>query len=400
MSLADTYATITAQSLDELGRKTKNPKIAIWALRYKIATANAVFTDAASPNPLVCLLDMVVFASLKRAGLEEHWVPTLLGDEGKPVLAGFRRAEDEAWALAKRALSPAQVIELRELIGQWQKDNPTQYYVSHVRFTDFSDYRHMLDGSGKAQKPGSIFGVLFVDPLVDLDPVTREVRSYRVLTERVLFVAMRMPMIFSWEAQAAIMEAADNPEIQRLQTSVTTFNTSLQTFNDSVKTFNDTWASLAKTMGQYPHDLGKEREAMVKQFLDGMTVQRKALFEDVTTQRQALFEGMTLQRQGILKELEAEHDRLSALIVEARRTLADIRETSGAVSASANNTVAQAEQSSSRLASRIFTYLLILLLVLLIVGPLMLLVYRYAASRLPVSRSEPRHAPVAPLQTR
>jgi len=75
------------------------------------------------------------------------------------------------------------------------------------------------------------------------------------------------------------------------------------------------------------------------------------------------------------------------------------------VSGSANNTVAQAEQSSSRLASRIFTYLLILLLVLLIVGPIMLLIYRYSSSRLlrgsaRPSTAEPAPEPATPVAVR
>ena len=389
LSFADTYTTITAQSLDELQKQTKRPEVAAWALRYKIATALAAMTNATSPNPIVSLLDMITLVTLKRAGLEEHWIPTLLGEEGKDVLASFRRAESDIWDLANRALTPSQVAELRELINQWQKNNPTQYYVSHIRFMDFSESRHIYDRSGNPPPPGSLFALLFIDPMASMDPVARELHGFRLLTERMLFVAKRAPMIFSWEMQGAILDAAENPQTNR-------FLDSVNTFNNHLKTFNDTTIAFTTTLRDYPKDLAREREALIEEFLHGITEQRKAILDGLTLQRQGLQEALTVQRQGLIKDLEAEHDRLEKLLADARSTLKDIRETSATVNSSAGNTVTHAEESSSRLASRIFTYLLILLLVLLIVGPIMLLLYKYAARLLlSTSNSHPEVEPAA-----
>ena len=392
LSFADTYTTTTAQSLDELQKQTKRPEVAAWALRYKIATALASITNATSPNPIVSMLDMVIYVTLKRKGLEEHWIPTLLHEEGKDVLATFGRAESDIWDLANRALTPSQVAELRDLIDQWQRDNPTQYYVSHIRFLDFSESRHLYDRSGKPPPPGSLFALLFIDPMASVDPVARELHGYRLLTERMLFVAKRVPMILNWQIQAAILDAAENPQTTR-------FLASVDTFNNHLKTFNDTTVVFTNTLREYPKDLAREREALINEFLDGITIQRKAMFEGMTAQRQAFNDSITVQRKDLTKDLNAEHDRLEKLLADARATLKDIRDTSAAINSGASGTVTHAEQSSTRLVTRIFTYLLILVLVVLIVGPIMLLFYRYATARLSANGAahaeEAAHAPLA-----
>jgi hypothetical protein len=389
LSFADTYTTLTAQSLDELQKRTKRPQVAAWALQYKIATALGAMTDATSPNPIVSLLDMIIFVTLKRGGLEEHWIPTLLHDEGKDVLATFRRAESDIWDLANRALTTRQVAELRDLIDQWQKDNPTQYYVSHIRFTDFGESRHIYDRTGKPPAPGSLFALLFIDPMASMDPIARELRSYRLLTERMLFVVKRAPLILSWQLESAILDAAENPQTTR-------FLDSINTFNNHLKTFNDTTIAFATTLREYPKDLAREREALINEFLDGMTQQRKGMFDGLTAQRQALNESITAQRQGLTRDLESQHERIEKLLADARATLQDIRNTSAAVNSGASGTVTHAEESSTRLARRIFTYLLILLLALLIVGPIMLLLYRYASTRLAFLTTSPVHPVVKP----
>ena len=382
LSFADTLILTTAQALEEMERQTQRPEVAAWASRYKINTAEAALTTSTSPNPMISLLDTIVLVTLKRMLLEEHWVPTLLHEEGKGVLDSFRHAEADAWAMADRVLTPSQLTELRGLIEKWRKENPTQYVTNHVRFADFSDARHAYDRAGKPPAPGSLLSLLMIDPMTKMDPVARELRGYRLLTERMFFMAKRMPAIMSWEIQASIREASENRQAQR-------FLDSLNTFNNHLKTFNDTTTGFSATLREYPKDLARERELLIQEFLDGITVQRKAMFEGLTAQHQALDRSISVQRQGLTKDIEAEHDRLTALLADARTTLKEVRDTSASLKSSAGDTVALAEESSGRLAQKIFNYLLVLLLVLLIVGPIMLLIYRYAASRITAGASRP-----------
>ena len=74
---------------------------------------------------------------------------------------------------ATKVLTEGQLAELRSVIEQWVKENPGQYYVSHVRFTDFATTKRMTADSPQAKAPGSVFGLLYLDPLAGLDPVAR-----------------------------------------------------------------------------------------------------------------------------------------------------------------------------------------------------------------------------------
>src|SRR5688572_27701609 len=66
---ADNYATAIAQAADQLRRTTTRPEVTDWAWQTKINTALASFTNATGPNDAVCLLDMVLFATLKTHAL-------------------------------------------------------------------------------------------------------------------------------------------------------------------------------------------------------------------------------------------------------------------------------------------------------------------------------------------
>src|SRR6185503_1919525 len=331
-SFADTFINILAQSLEELQKQTKRDEVASWAMRYRIKTCAAALTVSTSPNPIISMVDSVSLVTLKRIALEEHWIPTLLHEEGKDLLKSMRQAESDAWAMANRVLSPSQVTELRVVIENWRRENPTQYITDHIRFANFSDVRHSYDRAGKPAGAGSLLSLLMIDPMAKMDPVARELRGARLLSERMFYMAKRMPMVFSWEVQASITEAVENRQTQRLLTS-------MDTFNDHLKAFNDTTSSFVITLRNYPQDLAKERETLIKEFLDGITVQRKAMFDGLTAQHQALQASITGQREGVVKDLQSEHERLAILLADARTTLKEVRDTSAAIKSSASDTV-------------------------------------------------------------
>src|SRR5688500_10186737 len=98
MSLGDSYSQTIVQALDEIVTKSKDPNKTAWARQQRLATITVTIANVTGPNPIVGLLDMVVFATLKREAVELHWVPMLLGEEGKGVAEAHRRGEAEAWA--------------------------------------------------------------------------------------------------------------------------------------------------------------------------------------------------------------------------------------------------------------------------------------------------------------
>ena len=355
MSLSDTYCQTVIQSLDGLIAATKDPKRAQWARAQRVATMMVSMTNATEPNAVVGLLDMVVFATLKRAAVEEHWVPTLLGEEGGPVVEAHRRGEAEAWAAAGRTLSRQQIQELRVLVQKWQREHAGQYYVGFTRFSDFEAFRNLTPESPEAKAPGSLFGALYLDPLAGLDPMAKELRGYRALTERLAFMGSRMPMLLAYQVDLAVKDATSTPEILRVVASTEKFAASTEKFAEAVV--------------KYPRDFSAEREAAVKQ------VAAAAEHE----------------RQAIIKQLEQQDGRVRAIVGDVTRLVERAEQAGTSLNQSTAQTVTTTEQATRRIMNQAFWLSLVLLVVVLFGVPAAVLAYRVARNRIENSPPRPPH---------
>jgi hypothetical protein len=371
MAAADTYMTIVAQATDELRKTTKRDEVVEWAQEQRIATAIASFTNASGPNSLVALLDMLVLTRLKRAALQEYWIPTLLHEEGEPVLRAFRRGEDQVWLSGAKVLSEPQLAELRRIIEQWQTDNPTQYYVSHIRFTDFANAMRITSSSPQVKLPGSVFGLLYVDPLAGLDPVAKELAEYRALSERLLYVVNRMPIVLSWTMELTGERLTGAPQIVRFVESTSRFTEATTRFTDSV--------------ARMPKDLASERTAAIEQLDAATGRQLKGAIDqlDAATTRQVkgaldqMFAGMTAQREGIVRDLAGQESRMRAVVADVRGVVDRADEAGRSLNTATAQTIGTTEQATRRT----LTHAFVLALVLVVAIALTMLAYRIAVKR-------------------
>lgn len=363
MSAADTYTTMIAQASDELRQRTKREEVIEWALQQRIATATACFTNATGPNAFVGLLDMLVYTTLKREAMEKHWIPTLLHEEGAPVLDALRRGEKAVWDQGARVLSDAQLRELRDVIRQWQEENPTQYYVSHIRFTDFANSMRITSSASQLKMPTSVFGLLYVDPLAGLDPVAKELQEYRWLTERLVFTVNRMPMILSWQVELASRHITSGPEIER-------FVNDTSRFADSTGRFADATTRFADAVVKFPQHLTTERTAAIEQLNVATTQQVKSGLDQA-------FAGIAEQREAMMRDVEAQESRVRAIVGDVRGVVERADEAGRSLNTATSQTISSTEQSARRTLTHAF-----LLAGLLIVGSLLaLLLYRIALKR-------------------
>ena len=350
---ADDYVTAVAQATDQVRRTTKRPEVADWAWQTKIATALASYTNATGPNDAVCLLDMVLFATLKRHALEEHWVPNLLHEEGAPVLEIYRRAEADVWAAAAQGLSKEQLAQLRALIDRWLSEHPGQYYVAQVRFADMAAAMKIYAASPEAKGPGSIFGMLMVDPLAGLDPVTQELRNYRALTERIMYMSSRMPMVLGWQVEYLATRVTATPEIQRVVGSSEEF---------------------VKQLGAYPAELSKERQAALVQLHELVKGERQAAIEQ-------LARAVSDQREAVSRDVTAQQSSVRQIVADVQRVV----ETTAAATTTANTetskTIARTEEAGRRSMMLGFQLIVAGFVILLIGTAGVLLLYRLAIKR-------------------
>ena len=350
---ADNYVTAVAQATDQLRRTTTRPEVADWAWQTKIATALASYSNATGPNDAVCLLDMVLFATLKRHALEEHWVPNLLREEGGQILEVYRRAEADVWEAAAQGLTREQLAQLRALIDRWRREHPGQYYVAQVRFADMAAAMKVTPASPEAKGPGSVFGLLMIDPLAGLDPVTQELRNYRALSERVMFMTSRMPLVVGWQVEYLATRVTATPEIQRVVGSAEQFVTLLNT---------------------YPATLSKEREAALAQVQELVKGERQAAIEQVA-------KAVAVEREAITRDVTGQQASVRQIVADVQRLV----ETAATATATANTetskTIARTEEAGRR--SMLLGFQLIVggtLLVLVGIAGVVLL-YRLAGRR-------------------
>ena len=356
MSLADSYIQTVVQSLEQLVTTTKDPHKLAWARQQRLATVTVSMTNATGPNALVGLLDMVVFATLKREAIEKHWIPSLLGEEGQPVAAAHRRGEEEAWAAAARVLTRSQREQLEGLINQWRREHPEQYYVGYTRFSDFDAYRNLSPQSPEARAPGNLFSLFYVDPLAGLDPVAKELRSYRALTERIAYIASRLPIMAAYQIDLAVTGAIENPQVRTVVASTERFANATDRF--------------VQVVADYPKALSTERDAAVKQ----------------------LAEATAREREAIIKQIEAQDGRIRAILGDVTKLIERVEGAGTSLSASTTQTLAAAEGTTQRTMKHAFWYALILVVVILAGVPGSLIAYRLMRRRieLPVTRI-PQH---------
>lgn len=374
MSSADTYLTVFVQAMDELRDNTKRPEVAEWAMEQRINTGTAVFTNASGGNDFVALLDMLVLSTLKRHSMEEHWIPALLHEEGAPVLKEMLHGERDVWTTGAKVLTEGQLAELRSVIEQWVKENPGQYYVSHVRFTDFATTKRMTADSPQAKAPGSVFGLLYLDPLAGLDPVARELQQYRALTERILYLTNRLPMVLAWRLELAAYRTVNAPQLTR-------FNDNTSKFTEVATRFTEVVTRFAENVRQMPANLATERNAAIQQ-IEAVTTRQVQQVEAATTRQvksavdQAMA-GVTEQRQAVIRDLEAQTSKARSVIGDVRGVVERADEAGRSVNAATGQTIGVAEQSTRRTLRYAFALAVALVLITLA----SLLCYRLAVRR-------------------
>ena len=220
------------------------PKTRALAMRRILLYASSALDIATESTPELGLLDMIVFVTLSHHVLERHWVPQVLGEEGRPLAAAFGVAEKNVWKLAAKVMNDEQQGRVRRLIDDWIRENPERVRVEEVRFGDFSLVAGRLSAE-RAAETGGIFG--------RVEAATRSVDDALLLGERALFLAHRMPFLVRLQARLGASEVmtdalAGLPEVQTLTNQVPKFQPLVHELvllaNDSHATLTEARATL------------------------------------------------------------------------------------------------------------------------------------------------------------
>ncbi len=295
MRFADEYASRVSDVSQRFRGQAQKPEDRLAGQNWRLSQSEAAYQIASGPNPLTNALDLVVLASLSRMVLEDSWVGELYGDRAKPVQEAHRALEQDAWDLAAQVLTPSQMDQLRDVIARWRANNPTVRNVGAIHFAAFAKSVGS-PRAGEEQKIGSLFSLVGLDPFKSLDPAIVEITQTRQLAERSIYYLQRAPGLINMQVERFTDQMAIMPETRTLLASI-----------DRISLVGSAADTMATSL---PGLLSSEREALVKQLLQGVNDQSAAIGALSSNLRSTLQAGT--ETADALQEALATLDRLAA----------------------------------------------------------------------------------------
>ncbi|MGR8941071.1 MAG: hypothetical protein ACU83P_05720 [Gammaproteobacteria bacterium] len=204
-------------------------------LMRRISITNDILAVATGANTYANLLDMAILASLNRMNVEDYWIPKLYGESAKPYLLASQQVEKEIWRIAATTLKKEQLSELRAAIKTWHEQHPNVRSPSDTGALGFASE---VAQSNRGSSPGitsSVFNLLSIDPLMGLDPATRELANTRLFAERGLFLARHMPTLIRWETELLILQTAEMPQMEKLLANTSQLSESADRFSQTAE---------------------------------------------------------------------------------------------------------------------------------------------------------------------
>lgn len=304
MAFADRYLSIitSAFSVYEAQEPSaENHKDILGVSTYSLSAA---LTIAAEANPVGALLDMVAMVTLGRIIFEENMLEKY-GPQIEPMIAGFREAERDIWQVASKILTPEQQQKLRALILDWREQHPRIVFFPSVRLSDFSAKRTQ---AGR-QEAGGLFK--------SVANATQQVEEARLLAERGMFLATRMPMLTGLFSGVWFSHFVKHPDAESIL--------------KDINRFSQVSERLAAVAEQLPEKIAAERDATIKQAMGDINALTMKSIEEtakrVSRERKAsidqLVQAVASERKQILEDFISEEQKVRGLLSELRTTLAE-----------------------------------------------------------------------------
>jgi hypothetical protein len=277
MRFADEYVGRIAVPIRNLQASTDNAEDRLAAQNWLLSQATAAYIIASGPSPVVNTVDMIVLAILSRMVIDEAWVKARFGERAVPVRDEYGRLQPLALTLAQDVLTPAQLAELQKVIMEWHAQNPHVTAIAYLRFSHITSTLTQATPGGASGAPSGLFGLLGLDPFSGLDPAVREIAQTRELGERTVYYAQRLPNLLDMQVERLTYEFATMPETKRLLANA-----------DKVAAAASATGSV---VGELPGLIDREREAAIRQFMEGLTVETAHTRDLVVQLRGALEAG-------------------------------------------------------------------------------------------------------------
>lgn len=292
MAYADRALGEVARATAAARQRDSSPETRLLTQLVQTEVGTSAVTLAVAPDPEAALLDLMVSAAAQRQALQPPpGAKGLAPAAREPLQLALSRLERDIWALGGRVYGPAELQALRDRVDQWTAAREGTSFPGVVRVADL---------------PGAAAGARAKGLFAPIEDATRQIEETRLLGERFLFLAQRLPVLSRWQAEALSWEAMNTPEARQTLGSVSLLSGSM--------------ARLTAQAESLPALIGSERAALLAAFDAREATLRGLLHEAgaVTRDGRALAESgerlMTLSQQtaATLGETIRAADRLVA----------------------------------------------------------------------------------------
>jgi hypothetical protein len=251
---ADNFSMQMSLALDDYASKTGTEPARIEALRLKLLSSSAMTSIASGRNPNANLLDLVAVATLSRMSVEDRWRKADKAPTYELWLATSRVLETNAWQLAASELKPSYIKELRESIDRWSAQNPEALGTFLARPQELAltfVHEHKVEAD-----VNSVFSLVDLDPTSGLDPAVREITQTRLLAERAMFTAQRIPFLLRFQTELLTYELTDQPQLRQVLTNATSLAQSADRISRATE-------SVGQLAAQLPDRISTERKEIL-----------------------------------------------------------------------------------------------------------------------------------------
>ncbi|MFO1406243.1 MAG: hypothetical protein U1F08_01785 [Steroidobacteraceae bacterium] len=300
MRFADMYVGSLIASTHQLEFDTSDTMQRYRISGWLLAQANAAYVYASEDNAIAGTLDLITLATISRMVVEDAG-RSRFSEHADELLAVQSSLEPQAWALADGVLNAEQQADLKRLLADWRAKHPDAINAPFVRFQEFAGVGNSgPPHKGKLTLPSSLIGLVGLDPMAGLDPAVRQVEQTRLLAERGLYYAQRVPVIMDLQLDRSVNRLAAGPESQKLQADASSLT--------------DSAARFTKVAESLPATLANERKALIEQLNMTLVAQAATLRPLLADLRGTLEAGSEAAKQ-----VDAATRSLDALVARFER---------------------------------------------------------------------------------
>ena len=283
MALADTSMQRIASEIN-LSRAATTPEQRRDEMTTRLALSSSIVAITMQPDAVDALGDLLTFTTLTADAQRNAAMGKEAASYEARLLRALEQNDAEAWQVAERWVNEPTRIAFRERILSYQGSRRSAAEVAFVRLADVK-----RGGSTSVESDSGLFD--------SLHAATQQMDQTRMLAERSLFLAQRMPFLMRLQAEVYTGNALATKEAQQTQAQLEQISVIMEQVSTMLagmaqQIAHERQAALADLFGH----IETERKASLEQVQEIVGGERKAAIEQATAVIDA-------QRKGILGDL-------------------------------------------------------------------------------------------------